>query len=390
MASSENSVSKLVGLLSDQSENPNLTIVDTILFHLGIADIYALHAVCRSLRWLVGYMTDSPRLLNINKQLGPFVKDTMRFRSELGKYDGLIAGDFVRNFFEFGRWEVTTLLLYVEQGLKSQGFIDYLRDHEGYETKSQQHRILERNNAPGFYIVMKATTGPPIINLINEAYTTAGLNVISWNKAYSLLPIPTIVRHKFYPIKPFDNALGQTLRQRAKWGWTTRDMLWPDQTTQFISQKQCRQIGGPSSLVIGLGNIPPGDFMPDYVLDGSVFSVVWDSRASTRCLSVSVQPAVESTALRYAYTNGGGGQAWRAWEKFLRDRLDRWVYVEIAKMGQEQRPPGFYFMAPGNYRVSIPSGYELPGTWDYADDQIISWFQEWDRDEGPNNTYYGH
>lgn len=169
MVSYKNSVSKLVGLLSDESRNPNLTIVDTTLFHLGIADIYALHATCRSLRWLVGYMTDSPRLLNINKQLGPFVEDPMRFRSELGKHDGLIAGDFVRNFFEFGRWEVTTLLLYVEQGLKSQGFIDYLRDHEGYRTKSQQPRILERNKPPGFYIVIKATIGPPIINLINEA-----------------------------------------------------------------------------------------------------------------------------------------------------------------------------------------------------------------------------
>lgn len=119
MAPSEKSVSKLIGLLSDKSQNPSLTIVDTILFHLRIADIYALHATCRSLRWLVDYMTDSPHLLNINKQLGPFVKDPMRFRSELGKYDGLIAGGFVRNFFEFGRWDVTTLALYVEQGLKS-------------------------------------------------------------------------------------------------------------------------------------------------------------------------------------------------------------------------------------------------------------------------------
>ncbi|UPK92792.1 hypothetical protein LCI18_003727 [Fusarium solani-melongenae] len=299
-------------------------------------------------------MTESPSLLNINTQLGPFFNYPMRFRSELGKCNGLIAGDFVQNFLEFGRWGVTTMLLYVEQGLKLQGFIDYLRDHEGYETRSQQHRILERNDAPGFYIWVRATPGPPIINLINEAYTTAGLNVISWNKAYSLLPILTVVHHKFYSIKPFNNILGLTLRGRAMYGWTTRDMLWPDQTTQLISRKQCRQIGGPHSLVIDLENLPPGDYTPDYVLDGSVFFVAWESRDDTRRLSVSMQPAIESTALRYTYTNGAGCRASREWKKFLRDQLDRWNYIEFAKMSQEERPPGFYFRAPGNYRVYSP------------------------------------
>ncbi|KAI8716418.1 hypothetical protein NCS52_00935500 [Fusarium sp. LHS14.1] len=309
----------------------------------------------------------------------------MRFRSELGKCDGLIAGGFARNFFEFGRWDVTTLLLYVEQGPKSQGFADYLRDHEGYRTKPQQERFLERNNVPGFYIIIKVTTGPPIINLINDANTTADLNMISWNKAYSLLPIPTILRHKFYPMKSFDNIFGQILRQHAKRGMTTRDMLWPDQTTKFIAGKECRRVGGPSSLVINLGDVPIGDYTPDSVLDGSVFSVVWESNGGSRRLVVSMQPGVESAALRYAYANGERGPACKAWEKFLRDKLERWVYVEIAKMGQGQRPPGFYFMAPGNYRVSIPSGYEVPDTWDYADDQIVPWFQEWDSTEG--NSY---
>lgn len=383
-----NSPSKLIELLSDKFQNTNLTILDTILLHLGIADIYALHATCRSLRWLVGYMTDSPGLLNINKQLGPFVKDPVRFRSELGRYDGLIVGDFVRNYFEFGRWEVTSLLIYMEQGLKSQGFIDYLQEHEWYRPDSQRLWILSRDSSPDFSIVIKATAGPPIITLINEANTTAGLNVISWNKAYSLLPIPTVGRHKFYPLKPFDDALGQTLRQRAKWGWTTRDMLWPDLTTEFISPKECRQVGGPGSLVIDLGDPPPGDYTPDHVLDGSVFSVVWHSSAAGRRLSVSMKSGVESPALRYAYANGAGGRASKAWEKFLRDRLDRWIYVEIAKMGQEQRPPGFYFMANAKYHVSIPSGYELPEGWDYADDQIIPWFQEWDREEGRQYGYY--
>ncbi|EEU43387.1 uncharacterized protein NECHADRAFT_27878, partial [Fusarium vanettenii 77-13-4] len=245
--------------------------------------------------------------------------------------------------------------------------------------------ILERKNAPGLYIVIKATIGPPIINLINEASTTASLNMISWNKAYSLLPIPTIVRHKFYPLTPFNSALGQTLRRHAKLGWTTRDMLWPDQTKKFMTGNECRRIGGTRSLVINLRDVPPGDYTPDHVLDRSVFSVVWESSGDSRRVSASIQPGVEFTALRDVYANGRRGQGCKAWEKFLRGKLERWIFVEIAKMSQQQRPPGFYFMAPSNYRVSIPSGYQVPDTWDYADDQIIPWFQEWDSTEG--NSY---
>ncbi|RBA15939.1 hypothetical protein FPRO05_12160 [Fusarium proliferatum] len=387
MASFARSAPKLIDLLSD-SQSPNLTIVDTILFHLGIADIYALHASSRSLRWLVDYMTESPCLLNIMRQLQPFVDDPTRFREELGKHDGLIGGDFVRNFFEFNRWEVSSLLLYIERGPKCQGFIKYLLDHEGYRAYSEQ-TIFCRDNTPDISIAIMATPDSPIVEVLNKALTTADLNVISWNKAYCLLPIPTVVSHKFYPMKPFDNALGKSLREQAKRGWTTRDMLWPDLTTRLISSKECRQIGGPRSLIIKLGNEPPGDYTPDYVLEGSVYSVVWKFMNTGRCLSVTMKPAPVSYALRYAHANGEVGHGCKEWERFLCDRLDRWVYVEIAKMDREEQPQGFYHMALGNYRVHIPDGYQLPETWDYADDQIIPWFQEWEKTYSTSNEYYG-
>jgi hypothetical protein len=334
-------------------------------------------------------MTESPRLLSITKQLRPFVNDPTRFRSELGKHDGLIAGDFVRNFFEFGRWEVNSLLLYIERGAKCQGFIKYLLQHEGYRANSEKI-VFSRDTIPNVYIVIRGTREPPVIEIINKAHTTAGLNFISWNKAYSLLPIPTVVFHKFYPLKPFDDALGQSLRQRAKWGWTTRDLLWPDLTTQYISTEECRQIGGPRSLIIRLGDIPPGNYIPDYILEGSVYSVLWKDISSTRRLSVTIRLRSSSNALHYAHTNGGEiGHGCKDWERFLRERLDRWTYVEVAKMDSDQQPPGSHHMAPGNYQVSIPANYQLPETWDYADDQIIPWFQEWEKGWNMHNMYYG-
>ncbi|RGP70021.1 hypothetical protein FSPOR_4312 [Fusarium sporotrichioides] len=378
--------SKLVELLSNKSGNPNLTIVDTILFHLGIADVYSLQASSRSLRWLVNYMTASPCLLSITKQLQPFVVDPTQFRSELGRHGGLIAGDFVRNFFEFGRWQVNSLFLYVERGSKCQGLIRYLLQHEGYRTYSEK-LVFRRDRDPDLFIIIKSTRDPPIIDIINEATTTAGLNFISWNKAYCLLPVPTIRFHKFYTLKPFDNTIGQSLRQRAKLGWTTRDLLWPDLTKELISDKECRQIGGPSTLIINLGSNPPGDYTPDYVLERSVYSVVWKSTGSSRRLVASMKLSPMSHALLYPHTNGDIGDGCKDWWSFLRERLDRWVYVEVVKTDYDLRPHGFYFLAPGNFRISIPAGYQVPDTWDYADDQIIPWFQEWERGWTRENVY---
>ncbi|ENH66292.1 hypothetical protein FOC1_g10001928 [Fusarium oxysporum f. sp. cubense race 1] len=159
-----------------------------------------------------------------------------------------------------------------------------------------EQKIFRRDNTPDLYIVIMATPDSPIVEIINKALTTAGLNVISWNEAYSLLPVPTMVFHKFYHLKPFDNALGKSLRERAKWGWSTRDMLWPDLTTRLISRKECHQIGGPSSLIIKLGNEPPGDYTPDHVLEGSVYSVVWKLMDTDRHLSITMQPGPVSCA----------------------------------------------------------------------------------------------
>ncbi|KAF4343747.1 hypothetical protein FBEOM_2334 [Fusarium beomiforme] len=379
-------VSKLVSLLSDKFQSLNLNIVDNILFHLGIADIYALHATSRSLRWLVGYMTDSPSLLNVNKQLRLFVKDPLRFRSELGRTDGLIAGDFVCNFFEYGTYkDFNHLHVYVDKGGKWLAFITYLLNVEGYRYQSElEPYCFERQIGTNVCIItVKRTDGPPIIDIINTATTTLDLNIISWNKAYSLLPRLNIAHHKFYPLKTLNNEVGQVLHRRYKWGWTTRDLLWPDLTQEFLPANGCRQVGGKYTLAINLGGLPREYFTPDhdYVLEGAVYSLVHQMNSRGRPLSASIQPMKKSIGLKYVHTNGASGLHYKDWEEFFEDRLNRWVYVEIAKTHRlHNRPPSFVFLEPGNFRVNIPPNYEPPrDDWDYADDQVILWFREWER-----------
>ncbi|KAF4444516.1 hypothetical protein F53441_11109 [Fusarium austroafricanum] len=306
-----------------------------------------------------------------------YVKDLLRFRNKLGESDGLIAEDFVCNFLEFGTWfDVPSLHVYVQDGPKRNALIDYLFRTEEYEIRVEQSSasvsgrpfILERPSFPDLCIIIKATSGPPIIEIINSAMTTLDLCFMSWSKDYSLLPLLTVVNHKFYPLKPLDNELGEVLNRLSQYSWTSRDMLWPDLTEKFKPRKECHQVGGSSSLVIKLRGEFPSHCTPDYILDGSVYAVVsdWDYD-HTRRLSV--------------HTNGANGHTCKAWEKYLEQWLERWIYVELVKLGREDRPPGFYFTAPGDYRVSIPSAWKPTEgiAWDYADDQVTTWFKEWDK-----------
>ncbi|KAK6716530.1 hypothetical protein SNK04_007479 [Fusarium graminearum] len=117
--------------------------------------------------------------------------------------------------------------------------------------------------------------------------------------------------------------------------------------------------------------------------------MVWKMMGSSRRLLATIKPAPISHALRYPYTNGDIGDGSKDWWRFLRERLERWIYVEVVKTDYDQRPHGFYFLAPGNFRVSIPVGYQVPDTWDYADDQIIPWFKEWEKSWTMGNEYQG-
>lgn len=58
----------------------------------------------------------------------------------------------------------------------------------------------------------------PAITILSGFYTSATMNIISWNKAYSLFPKATF-SYKTYPLHPLDeyhNALHQKYIQQ---GW---------------------------------------------------------------------------------------------------------------------------------------------------------------------------
>ncbi|RBR16532.1 uncharacterized protein FIESC28_06941 [Fusarium coffeatum] len=214
--------SKVIQLLSNEGPT-NLDITDNILCNLGIADIFALHATCRALRWLVAQMTESPYLLNVDRQLGHYIKDPSRFRCELGKCDGIIGEEFVRSFLEFNRHRHRHFMIEItiQEGHKSWQFIEYLLSLEELTVKNIDNdglSSLQSTYDPSCFIWVRKMAQPPIVELINGAFTTVDLNFMTWNKAYSLLPVATVQKHKFYLLKPFGSDTGGQLKKLARVG----------------------------------------------------------------------------------------------------------------------------------------------------------------------------
>ncbi|GKU22314.1 unnamed protein product [Fusarium langsethiae] len=211
------------------------------------------------------------------------------------------------------------------------------------------------------------------------AQTSTDLVFISWNKIYCLLPLPTIKRHKFFAFKPFDVDIHSTLREYTAAGWTIRDLIWPDKARELTPREALQQIGGQRSLVIDLANPPRGEFTPDHVLENNVFSLDWSKGFpdGRRRLIVGALLLDEKPTLQYMHTTGRVGMAQASWKQFLGKKLAHWEHIQILKVFHELDPS---FCRSTWYTCPVCES-SVTSTWDYADEHISTWFQEWRNQE---------
>ncbi|RYP26154.1 hypothetical protein DL767_008150 [Monosporascus sp. MG133] len=334
--------SRWVELFDPENYYPVLEVLSS---YLTIADFLVLCQVCKGLDGLKNCMLR--KISNINVRLRDFVDDAVMFRSQLGNYGALISGLFALNIFELGHRKVLYLDVFIEDGANADQFTKYIREIEKYQ-----------NDNP-------------------EVETT-------------------LINHQFYPLGSLDNDFGSNLKELANQGWTTRDIIWPD----FASGKArkfagLRRVGGSSTLVIPLdiGSIQAPS-TPDFSIEYAQFEVSWNERQLSghqnifrqnqfhqgplqnrysRNLFLTIRSEeMVSPAVRHGYTTASTG-----WHSYVTDRLRRWAWLELYKLGSEN--PLLQVTDPLSSDVSIPEDFELPQSWDYADDQIPGWYREWEQ-----------
>lgn len=123
------------------------------------------------------------------------------------------------------------------------------------------------------------TNSSPLQAILSSTFTTAHLNIITWNKAFSIFPVHTLIKHKFYPLKAIDNDFGLHLRELDVQGWGNNDLLWPDSHRSYVRKAiGGRIVGGKRTLIVKLNteSVQPS-LRPDSVIDYAQFAVSYDS-----------------------------------------------------------------------------------------------------------------
>ncbi|RTE68648.1 hypothetical protein BHE90_016973 [Fusarium euwallaceae] len=398
-------------------------VLEVLSLYLTIADFLVLCRVCKGLDGLKDCMLR--KISNVNTQLKDFVDDPPMFRSKLGNYGALISGPFALNLLELGQWRVLYLDVFIKDGDNADHFTKYVRENEKYENDSPEVETvksqLPRNSSlyvqflltpfqtprraiysssarPGIKLRITRTSGSPIHAILTSSYTTACVNFLTWNKAYSIFPQQTLINHQFYPLRSLDDDFGSKLNELASQGWTTRDIMWPD----FEGAKNhrlagLRRIGDSSILVIPLDtDSVHTPSTPDFVIEYAQFEVLEQDLQFSSCrtgfaqnqfgfsatqnespngsfLKIRAQEMV-SPAVRYAYTTAA-----TQWRDYLQERLKRWAWLELFKLEPGNRPFQSSSAFPLVSSISIPQDFEMPQSWDYADDQIPEWYREWEQ-----------
>ena len=213
-----------------------------------------------------------------------------------------------------------------------------------------------------------------------------------------MFPLETLVKHRFFPLKSFDDGFGSRLNELSYEGWTTRDIIWPDFNNAECSKVTgLRRIGDRSTLTISLNiDAVTSSSIPDTVVQYAQFDVSKDAQPPpqrhprgggfTQGRGFMQPPTptspigsflrlradqMSSQATRYAYTTGSSD-----WSGYLTGRLNRWAWLELFKVGREST---HWRQSNAIPLVSEIPNFVRPDSWDYADDQIPNWYMEWEK-----------
>ncbi|KAI0841850.1 hypothetical protein F5Y06DRAFT_292673 [Hypoxylon sp. FL0890] len=342
-----------------------------IMRHLNTQDVLNLGRTASAMRYnIINNDWD------INRKLARFIKDPTRFRSQLGRSDALISGSFVLQFFERTIWPDSDLDIVVQDGVNLEGLSKFLTTVEGYKMieeephkykqstyikKVQTYKYIntgdadvDGNKGVRRKIQLTVTHCIPLLAILRTYYTTALINFISWNKAYSIFPRATFLYHETMPLKPVNEHYGRLHSKYGKRGWRMRTQpitydVFATRQSPF-GRKANRRIGDKDTRKIRLDTtFVEKPSKPDFVLEISA-------------------ELFKSPSLRYQYVYPATGPSRIFWTE-IGKFLSRNTYGQLAKMSPDEvvnvvddHPPKD--VCPYDLDFKQPEG------WDYYDDLI--------------------
>ena len=137
-------------------------------------------------------------------------------------------------------------------------------------------------------IQILSTRSTPVQAILHGFYTTAVVNFLSWNKAYSIFPDITFLHPRTtYPLKRIDRSYPPLLAKYEIRGWTMSDPI-PEESLYSICVNTSRHVRDYKTRKIALNTTGVGPpRVPDFVLESSCFQLR-SSQENYRYLSYKV------------------------------------------------------------------------------------------------------
>ncbi|RYP32147.1 hypothetical protein DL767_005383 [Monosporascus sp. MG133] len=328
----------------------------------------------------------------------------------LGRSNALISGSFALQFFERVVWPDSDLDIMIQEGVGLEEMKGFLIDKERYRLDSETGTTCQTylaeptgagsNQVSERKVQLVVTSGPPLQAILRGYYTTAVINFISWNKAYSIFPRATFLLHETVPLKPVSDFYGSSHVKWSKRGWRLRtEAVYTsgadnEQPLGYLGRNGDRRIGDRDTWMIRLNGATQveksASFVPDYVLEYSGFRVrglnrqardfnnMRDWHSVRGSLAVSITAELQySHSLRYRYTSGSRLDLNRFWGRLYQitkqNTLGQLCKIKDSELEAitDNVPPRVL----GDMLDYLD--FDHPEGWDYLDDLIPQLYQKY-------------
>ena len=249
-----------------------------------------------------------------------------------------------------------------------------------------QCRTFIRNTDSNVEIFLQITDCPPAQFILQATETTAQVNIISWNKAYSVFPLPTFIQRKSYMLQCCDEDTGVLVRELCRSGWNVQGVMWPEEQRSNHPIRERRRIGDRYTWVIPFDTRKvEWSKTPDYVLEHACFKMdlsmnyddwkFYDREQETVRNYIIEAKTLESKVLRHTYVYGEDDM-----KDFIFPRLHSSTILELRKLESEQRPTNYDFILGNLGDIDGALGdFDRPASWRYRDDDFPEWYKAFEK-----------
>ena len=249
-----------------------------------------------------------------------------------------------------------------------------------------QSRTFKRDADSETWISLQITNCPPAQCILQATDTTAEVNIIGWNKAYSVFPLPTFIQHKSYMLQHCDEYTEESVRELCRSGWNVQGVMWPEEKRSNHPIRERRRIGDRYTWVIHFDTRKvEWSKTPDYVLEHACFKMdlsmnhdddkLYDrEEENVRYYTIEAK-TLTSKVLKHSFVYGEDDM-----KNFIFPRLHSSTILELRKLESEQRPTNYDYILRnlGDIDGAL-ADFDRPASWRYRDDEFPEWYKAFEK-----------